>query len=58
MNQIARLANATRHIQYDEYKINADRLFQEILAIKQEIARPTKLERVVMTNGNNKDMDD
>jgi len=58
LNQIARLANATRHIQYDEYKSNADRLFQEILAIKQEIARPTKLERVVMTNGNNKDMDD
>lgn len=58
LNQIARLANATNHIQANEYKSNADKLFEEILAIKQEIARPTKVERVVMTNGNNKDMDD
>ena len=58
INQIARLANATNHIKADEYKSNADKLFKEILEIKQVIARPTKLERVVITNGNNKDMDD
>ena len=58
LNQIARLANATKHIQSDEYKSNADKLFDEILNIKQTIARPTQIERVVITNGNNKDMDD
>lgn len=58
LNQIARLANATKHIQADEYKSNANKLFDEILNIKQTIARPTQIERVVITNGNNKDMDD
>ena len=58
LNQIARIANASNHIKHDEYQSNVDRLFKEILAIKQEIARPTKIERVVMTNGDNKDMDD
>lgn len=58
LNQIARIANASNHIQHSEYQSNVDRLFEEILSIKQEIARPTKLERVVMTNGDNKDMDD
>lgn len=58
LNQIAKLANATNHIQASEYKSNADQLFKEILEIKQAIARPVKIERVVITNGNNKDMDD
>ena len=58
LNQIARIANASNHIKDDEYQSNVDRLFEEILSIKQEIARPTKIERVVMTNGDNKDMDD
>ena len=58
LNQIARLANATNHIQANEYQSNADELFEEILKIKQEIARPTKIERVVITNGNYKNMDD
>lgn len=58
LNQIAKLANATNHIQAIEYKSNADQLFKEILEIKQAIARPVKIERVVITNGNNKDMDD
>lgn len=56
LNQIAKVANTHGDINYAEYKKNADILVKEILSIKQEIARPTKIEMVVIENGNNKNL--
>lgn len=56
LNQIARVANTTKDINYAEYKQYADMVVSEILNIKQIIARPIKLEQMVIQDGDNKDM--
>lgn len=56
LNQIARVANTIKDINYAEYKQYADMVVSEILNIKQIIARPIKLEQVVIQDGDNKDM--
>lgn len=56
LNQIARVANTTKDINYAEYKQYADMVVSEILNIKQTIARPVQFEKVVMQDGDNKDM--
>ena len=56
LNQIARVANATGDLNLEEYKQYADMLVKDILDIKQTIARPIQFEKVVISNGDNKDM--
>lgn len=56
LNQIARVANATGDLNHEEYKQYADMLVKDILDIKQTIARPIQFEKVVISNGDNKDM--
>lgn len=56
LNQIARVANATGDLNHEEYKQYADMLVKDILDIKQTIARPIQFEKVVISNGDYKDM--
>ena len=56
LNQIARVANSTGDIHYDEYMNYYKLLVKEILNIKQAIAKPIPLDKEVIPNGDNKNM--
>ena len=56
LNQVARVANTTGDLNHEEYKQYANMLVKDILDIKQIIPRPIQFEKVVISNGNNKDM--